>query len=274
MLQILVPTDFSNNAYNALYYAAKLFRDKECSFHIVHVCSREEGPDGQEAQSVSKKELDALVHRLNRDVGRNKKHIIKKVSLCSPMAKGVAGYALENKVDLAIIGNKGKEEKEHILFGNNAMQLVREITCCPVLIVPLEIDFKKIDKMAFATNFAKPIAEESINTIQFFCYLMDSIVVPMSIMENNKDNDAVKNKTDFLKAIGERGAKEVILPVFKGKANTILEFVELWNIDMLCMIYYPHHFFLEFIGNGIIKELNTKLEVPFLILPNPVNRPT
>ena len=60
----------------------------------------------------------------------------------------------------------------------------------------------------------------------------------------------------------------MVLPVFEDKVRTILEFVELWNIDMLCMVYYPHHFFLEFIGKGIIKDLNTKLSVPFLILPD------
>mgnify|MGYP003143447957 FL=1 len=75
----------------------------------------------------------------------------------------------------------------------------------------------------------------------------------------------------FLKAIAENSSKEVELPVFDGKVNTILEFVDLWSIDMLCMVYYPHHFFLEFIGKGIIKELNTKLNVPFLILPNTPN---
>lgn len=184
------------------------------------------------------------------------------------MTKGVAEYAKANKADLTVIGNKGQEEIKHILFGNNAMQLVREITSCPVLIVPLEIDFKKVDKIAFTSNYARPIAEKNIKALQFFSGLTNSAIVPMVIEENKDDRTAKKNKTDFLRAISENSSKEVALPVFDGKVNTILEFVDLWSIDMLCMVYYPHHFFLEFIGKGIIKELNTKLKVPFLILPN------
>lgn len=268
MLQILVSTDFSNNSYNALYYAAQLFKGKECIFHIVNVCSSENDPDMEKAKLDSSQGLDALVHRLVRDVGENKEHSFKKVSLCSDMIKGVAEYAKSNKVDLTVIGNKEQEEIKHILFGNNAMQLVREITGCPVLIVPLEIDFKNVDKIAFTSNYARPIAEKNIKTLQFFSGLTNSAIVPMVIEENKDDRTARKNKVDFLRAISENSSKEVALPVFDGKVNTILEFVDLWSIDMLCMVYYPHHFFLEFIGKGIIKELNTKLKVPFLILPN------
>ena len=160
---------------------------------------------------------------------------------------------------------------KHILFGNNAMQLVRELTSCPVLIVPLEINFKKVDKIAFTSNYANPVAEKNIRALQFFSGLMDSVIVPMSIEENKDNGTAKKNKTNFLEAISENSSKEVALPIFDGKVNTILEFVGLCSIDMLCMVYYPHHFFLEFIGKGIIKELNTKLKVPFLILPNTPN---
>lgn len=271
MLQILVPTDFSNNSYNALFYTARLFKEKECTFHIVNVCSEENDSDREEAKIASAERLEALVHRLVRDVGANNNHTFTKVSLCSDMTKGIATYAKEHKVDLTVIGNKAKEEIKHILFGNNAMQLVRELTSCPVLIVPLEIDFKRVDKIAFTSNYANPIAKENIQALQFFSGLMDSDIVPMSIDEESVAAVNRQNKDDFLASFEKKVSKEVKLPIFDGKVNTILEFVDLWSIDMLCMVYYPHHFFLEFIGKGIIKELNTKLKVPFLILPDRPN---
>ncbi|MCK0159248.1 universal stress protein [Allomuricauda sp. F6463D] len=271
MLQILVPTDFSNNSYNALYYAARLFKNKQCAFHIVNVCSTTTNTDINLAKLESAQGLDALVHRLIRDTGENKAHTFKKISLCSDMSKGVSHYAKENNVDLTVIGNKAKEEVKNILFGNNAMQLVREITNCPVLVVPLEIDFKRVDKIAFTSNYSNPIGEDNIKTIKFFSSLMDSVIVPMNIDENKDEVSVQQNKANFLEAISDNSSKEVELPIFDGKVNTILEFVDLWSIDILVMVYYPHHFFLEFIGKGIIKELNTKLKVPFLILPHTHN---
>lgn len=268
MLQVLVPTDFSNNSYNALYYVAKLFKTKECTFHLINVCGVLGNVDIETAQVESTQGLDAMTHRLVRDVGNNAKHHFEKVSLCRNMTKGVADYAKEHPIDLMVIGNKAKEEGANIMFGNNAMQLVREVKQCPVLIVPLEIDFKNVDKMAFISNYANPIVEENVKALLFFSNLMDSSLVPMSIEEGKGTDAMAKNKAKFLKAVSKNLSKEVVLPVFEDKVRTILEFVELWNIDMLCMVYYPHHFFLEFIGKGIIKDLNTKLSVPFLILPD------
>ncbi|MEZ4811622.1 MAG: universal stress protein [Allomuricauda sp.] len=263
MLQVLAPTDFSDNSYNALFYVAHLLKKEECTFHILNVFDK-----GDTAcKNKCKEGLDAIAHRLIRDVGRNRKHKLKKIPLRSSLTQGVSSYAQQHGIDFMVIGNKGKDETKDILFGNNAMQLVREVNCCPILIVPLEIDFKKVEKIAFISNYSHPIPVEGVKALKFMNFVTESIVVPMTI-EDGKDNKTILgHKTDFFNALSLNMSKEVILPVFEDKAKTILEFVDLWEIDMLGMVYYPHHFFLEFIGKGIIKELNVKLSVPFLILP-------
>ncbi|HMB61517.1 MAG TPA: universal stress protein, partial [Eudoraea sp.] len=37
MKNILIPTDFSRNAWNALSYATSLFKKTRCTFYIVHI---------------------------------------------------------------------------------------------------------------------------------------------------------------------------------------------------------------------------------------------
>lgn len=267
MLQVLVPTDFSNNSYNALFYVAKLLKDEKCLIHLIHVCEPGQDSKQEEIKEASNAELEAMEHRLILDIGVNGKHTIVKSSLCSDMRKGVATYAKDHGVDLMVIGNKGKEEMTNILFGNNAMQLVREVDQCPILIVPHEIDYKPVDKIAFASSYVHPISNTNVEALHFFSNTVDATIVPMSIEEGKEPPAKQKNKAVFFDGISKHRSKEVVLPVFQDKVKTILEFVELWNIGILSMVYYPHHFFLEFIGNGMVKELNTKLRVPFLILP-------
>ncbi|WP_281542184.1 universal stress protein [Maribacter aestuarii] len=36
MKNILIPTDFSENAWNAIVYALKLFKDEECKFYLLN----------------------------------------------------------------------------------------------------------------------------------------------------------------------------------------------------------------------------------------------
>ncbi len=262
MIQVVVPTDFSNNSYNALFYAAHLLKDRPCTFHVIHVHKDED----EEAQSDASEGLDAIVHRLIRDVGNNKKHELNKIALNGELVAGISEYIFKHKTDLMVIGNKGQDEVKDILFGNNAMQLVREVTQCPILVVPLEIDFKEVRKMAFISNYNQAISDENVKVLQWMTSMTAADLVPMTIEDGTEDNVALERKEAFLNALSLNVSNEVLLPVFEDKSKTILEFVDLWSIDMLCMVYYPHHFFLEFIGKGIIKELNTKLTVPFLIL--------
>ena len=36
MKKIILPTDFSDNAYNAIRYAVQLFKDVETTFYLLH----------------------------------------------------------------------------------------------------------------------------------------------------------------------------------------------------------------------------------------------
>ncbi len=36
MKNILLPTDFSDNAYNALRYAAELYKEEDCTFFLLN----------------------------------------------------------------------------------------------------------------------------------------------------------------------------------------------------------------------------------------------
>ncbi|WP_373282945.1 universal stress protein [Aquaticitalea lipolytica] len=35
MKNILLPTDFSDNSWNAIKYALQLFKDEKCTFHLL-----------------------------------------------------------------------------------------------------------------------------------------------------------------------------------------------------------------------------------------------
>ena len=38
MANILIPTDFSDNAWNAVEYAVEFFKNSSCNFYLLHVC--------------------------------------------------------------------------------------------------------------------------------------------------------------------------------------------------------------------------------------------
>ena len=42
MKKILIPTDFSENSWNAIKYAVAFFKKTKCTFYILHIASTED----------------------------------------------------------------------------------------------------------------------------------------------------------------------------------------------------------------------------------------
>ncbi|MEL6918828.1 MAG: universal stress protein, partial [Bacteroidota bacterium] len=62
MKNILVPTDFSNEAYNALFYATQMLASKACTFHILNSYT-ETTP--LRSRRIAKREGKALIRQLS-----------------------------------------------------------------------------------------------------------------------------------------------------------------------------------------------------------------
>ena len=81
MKKILIPTDFSNNAYAALFYVVKLFSDEEVQFYLLHsfadsVSALTSRVDIGKSEKVldnlydnADEEGTKLIHRINLDSG-------------------------------------------------------------------------------------------------------------------------------------------------------------------------------------------------------------
>lgn len=75
---ILIPTDFSENAWNALEYGVKLFQKTQCTFYLVHIIPisaysgagsdiiKARGKLADSSLEESKNELDALIARVKK----------------------------------------------------------------------------------------------------------------------------------------------------------------------------------------------------------------
>ena len=53
MKNILIPTDFSDNAWNALKYGMELYHKTRCTFYIVHINPISYNSGGEAAMYVS-----------------------------------------------------------------------------------------------------------------------------------------------------------------------------------------------------------------------------
>ncbi|MDQ3034312.1 MAG: universal stress protein [Myxococcota bacterium] len=132
--KILVPTDFSDAAHNALGYALELASKLGASVELVHAwqLSAYASPSSDLARGMEQdlsKDLDA--------VGR--RHAAHAVPLRTSLRMGIpyveiVQAAKDLDCQLIVMGTTGKTGLEHFLLGSVAERIVRTAEC-PVLTV-------------------------------------------------------------------------------------------------------------------------------------------
>lgn len=137
--RILVPTDFSDSARQALDWASTLAREFKAEILLLHVVENltvgyasdlfpvPMAEVYEEISGYARSELAKLVQEL-RTGGVT---VTERLAQGTPSAE-IIRIAKEEGVDLIVVGSHGKGLLDHALFGSTTERVVRKAPC-PVL---------------------------------------------------------------------------------------------------------------------------------------------
>lgn len=279
MKNILVPTDFSHDAYCALFHAAKLFASKPTTFHILHVFDEYTPLQGKktmlfgskkrlkEIQIASEEQLTSIFHKIVLD-NDNPQHQFRIISKKGVLAKTINKLIPEYDIELVVMGSKGQTGAKEIFLGSNTMQVVNRIKHCPVLAVPRQVDYKTPKEIAFVTDFKKGCEKKTLAPLLFLASLHGATVHVMHITEEeilDKEQESYRKLLELsLKGVNHTFHR---IHDFDDKARVINTFLDKLNLDMFAMVYHKHNFFDRLMREPVIRDVSMYAETPFLILP-------
>ncbi len=144
--KILVATDFSPHAANALQLAAGLAKASGASLQIMHVYdvipyTLPEGLpiyDGGQMVRI-REELGLQLRKVASEAQRGGVQEVDSALVEGQASAEIARRAEEGQCDLIVMGTHGRSGFAHLLLGSVAERVVRKATC-PVLVVPLKQD--------------------------------------------------------------------------------------------------------------------------------------
>ena len=279
MKNILIPTDFSNNAYNALYYASQLFRETDCRVYLLNVYS-ENTPlvthDRQhtknrnllvQLEEEGKEGLDHAFHRINLDAP-NPRHIRKTLLKKGHLAEVITEVVEEKDIDLVVMGNTGSTGAIPVFMGSSVIKTIRAIPKCPVLVVPREKECDIPFEIAFATDYNRNYDAQVMAPLLF---LAKTCKAAVRIIHINEEGRLSKKQKANLNTLRDylNGVQHTIhwMPDFSSKSEVIQTFLDELGIGMLAMIFYQHGFLGNLMRERVIKRISFEVEVPFLIIP-------
>ena len=117
--RILLPTDFSKNAWRAITYAQELYKNESCNFYILNVFSATGNPivslislePGSElyetARLKSENGLAKILDKLALEINKNPKHHFETISKFNNTIEAIKTVVEEKDIDMIVMGSKG-----------------------------------------------------------------------------------------------------------------------------------------------------------------------
>ncbi|GAA4272853.1 universal stress protein [Aquimarina gracilis] len=280
MKRILIPTDFSANAWNTILYAMELYKNTPCEFHILNtyevkpvqlistVSSQRVGHYYDAVKIESKEGLEMILEDISNS-GPDPKHIFKTFSKSGSLLEIVAQMTVADHFDQIVIGTKGATGAKEIFLGSNTHRIIKNIECCPILVVPDDVFFENITNIAFATNFERVYYKSEITPILQLAK-QQGATVRMIHVYDKPELDIVQtyNSTSL-----ERYFKDIkhdfhVIHNFSNLEKAIQSFIEELEVNLLVMINYEHSFIERLTRESVIKKMTFHTTIPFLVIPS------
>ena len=277
MKNILIPTDFSDNSWNATKYALNFFKNKSCNFYLLHVTLVPAYVGGEAQMFLTSEmiettilkqaqvELDSLSNKIKKQYPNSKHHFFT-ISNYNFFIDAVKTQIKEKDIDLIVMGTKGASGLTETVIGTNTGELITKIKC-PVLIIPEKASFKIPKEIAFPTDYHLNYHPNLLNNIFEFIELYNSAIRILHISKKDeKLTPSQKENKHYLRDFFNEEKHSFHKVINKKIDAGIQHFIEDKNIDMIIMIAKNLTLFQMILFKPTVEEISYHTEVPFLVL--------
>ncbi|SMG10884.1 Nucleotide-binding universal stress protein, UspA family [Marivirga sericea] len=270
---ILVPTDFSDCAMNALEYALKFAKhiNPQAEITILNAytvplayADFNIAYDVGESVEDIKKFIDSEFDKIEEKVPMIKDFEYEPVKTENYVKDAVEEFCLENDVDLIIMGTKGASGVDEVILGTNAHRVIKA-EVAPVLVIPEDARYVDIKNIALSSDYKGIIAEllSPVKAIrQAYASEIHLIHVSAEPMLDKEKAEEAKNLELHLKGLPH----QYHFMVNRNVESGIDEFAERNRIDLLVVLPRKKGLFESLFARSESKSLIFHTKVPLLAL--------
>lgn len=281
MKKILLPTDFSENSWNAISYAIQLLKDDTCTFYLLNtytpVIYHVEYVLGYPAQfgledtirNTSLEQLKTLAQRISDTFGDNLNHKFQTMARFDSLISGINEFTDSHTIDMIVMGTKGATGAKEVLFGSQTVQVFKNVKC-PVLAIPEGFNYKKPTSILFPTDYGIAYRKGQLEPLLALAETHSSKIDVLHILTAELNQTEIKNKT-ALQQILISNTCEFHQTNGDNVMHGIIGFQENAAVDMLVMINNKKSFFENIFFKSTVNQIGFHLTVPFLVMPSFIN---
>ncbi len=278
MKKILLPTDFSKNASNAIEYAVDLYKNEECEFYILNafytlgfatdnVLVPEIGEIAYKSgKNNSEKELSVTLKEIQKN--NISRHRFFKVSKFNSLLNSIQETVEKENIDLIIMGTQGATNAVDKFLGSNTVMVMENVRYCPVMAIPSEVKYTKPKEIVFPTSYNTHYKRRELKQLIDITTITNAAIRILHI-ENEIDKDLNKTQNNNKELLEEyfEGLNYSFHVIYQVELEVALDcFVQSRNSDMIAFVNKKHGFLDSIFTNHLVQELGYKSKVPVLTM--------
>jgi len=274
MKKVILPTDFSANAENAMRYALQLFKGQPCVYYLLNTYMptthyEEHYPwhtdIGDSIPRKSSYGLSRLADQLRRE-NEGQDYTFVPISALNTVVGEIKETLTKERVDFIVMGTQGVTAATDIIFGSNTTQVIKNVGC-PVLAIPSGFKYRKPLNIVYPTDFKIAYSPQQMDPLLSLAGQFGSLIVVLHVISPAGLTEDQRNNRNLLEGVLQEIEHEVRSISGEHVPSVVSEYQENEDIDFLVMVQNKHTFFERLFTPATIKKIGLQIKVPFMVLP-------
>lgn len=278
MKNILLPTDFSENSWNAIKYAIQFFEHIKCNFYLVHIIRPntivvDDSPYilNQEVldnlyTKPSKQKLNEILKRISKRLPNKENHKFYTLTDYGFFIETIRKMVDEKHIDFIVMGTKGVSGLEKIILGSNTADVITKVKC-NTLAIPENSKFVSPKEIAFPTDFS---LSHNLQILQPILDIIEQFMSSLRIVHINSkhvdiNSEQAKNK-ELLDDYFNNIHHSFHYLTNKKVEDAVQCFVESRDINIICMVAKNLNYFQQILFHSKVEKISYHTDVPFLVM--------
>jgi nucleotide-binding universal stress UspA family protein len=270
MVNILVPTDFSDLSKVAIDYAIKVANKLGGNISLLHVVTviqptrasmrlRLEALE-EEMMEMAKEDMKMLITEFAGKI-KTEKPLAYEIIQGSSFNATVKSVAKKLRSGLVIMGTRGANGLKKVVLGSNTASVI-EISKIPVLAVPEFAEFKSFKTLVYATDLKH--LDDELELLIPYVKIFESNVHVFHVVSNEK---SVAKAEEIIKdALTKGGYSKYLIKVVVSKDidKAVENYVKECKSDLLTTFAHEHSFYEKLFERSLTKKLAFQSKLPLL----------
>ena len=277
MKKVLLPTDFSENSWNAICYAQHLLKEEQCEFHILHTYTPTfyrldymmGGPAYSAIPDMGVEVAQAGLEKTMIDIKNNfdnPKHSFKTFSAFNTPVNEIIELTTTKKFDLIVMGTQGATGAKEIFLGSHTVHVIRKSTT-PVLAIPEGYAFKELKSVLFSTDYLDAYQEKNLEILSALIHLHKAKLTVLHVKEEYELTDEQEANKKTLISYLTKLNPDVIEERGKLMPNAVQDYIEEHQSGLLAMMNKKHSFFERLRNKQNLDTIGFHTKIPLLVMP-------